>query len=276
MGRFAGKAVLVTGAAQGIGRTIAARFAAEGAAVLVFDLNAEGAARTAEALRASGATVEAMGGDVSVRADVQRAVGLCLDRFGRLDVLVAHAGIADFQPLLEIDERSWRRVLDVNVTGLFICTQEAGRAMARAGGGVIVATASTNAFYVETNGAHYNTSKGGVVAFVRSAAIDLAPLGIRVNAVAPGVVRTPLAAWVTEDPDNAAPYLQRIPLRRFAETDDVANVVLFLASDEAAYITGQDIVLDGGLTLGIAIPPPKEPLPGAPPAQPSGPGENSL
>src|SRR5262249_4383475 len=125
MGRFAGKGVLVTGAAQGIGRTIAARFAAEEAAGLVFDLNAEGAARTAEALGASGATVEALGGDVSVRADVQRAVGHCLERFGRLDVLVAHAGIADFQPLLEIDERSWRRVIDLNVTGLFLCTQEA-------------------------------------------------------------------------------------------------------------------------------------------------------
>jgi NAD(P)-dependent dehydrogenase (short-subunit alcohol dehydrogenase family) len=99
---------------------------------------------------------------------------------------------------------------------------------------------------------------------VRSAALDLAPAGIRVNAVAPGVVRTPLAAWVTDDPENAAPYLRRIPLNRFGETDDVANVVLFLASDEAAYITGQNVVLDGGLTLGIVVPPPKHPLPGAP------------
>jgi NAD(P)-dependent dehydrogenase (short-subunit alcohol dehydrogenase family) len=177
--------------------------------------------------------------------------------------LIAHAGTADFQPLLEIDEQSWRRIIDVNLTGAFLCTQEAGRVMAAAGGGAIVITASTNAFYVETNGAHYNASKGGVVAFMRSAAIDLAPLGIRVNAVAPGVVRTPLAAWVTDDPENAAPYLRRIPLNRFAETDDVANAVLFLASDEAAYITGQDLVLDGGLTLGIALPPPAHPLPGA-------------
>ncbi len=263
MGRFTGKAVLVTGAAQGIGRTIAARFAAEGAGVLIFDLNAAEATRAAEELRAAGGSAEAVAGDVAVRADVQRAVARCVERFGGIDVLIAHAGTADFQPLLEIDERSWRRIIDVNLTGVFLCTQEAGRVMAAAGGGAIVVTASTNAFYVETNGAHYNASKGGVVAFMRSAAIDLAPLGIRVNAVAPGVVRTPLAAWVTDDPENAAPYLRRIPLNRFAETDDVANAVLFLASDEAAYITGQDLVLDGGLTLGIALPPPAHPLPGA-------------
>jgi NAD(P)-dependent dehydrogenase (short-subunit alcohol dehydrogenase family) len=263
MNRFVGKVALVTGAARGIGRAIAERFAAEGAAVVIFDINGDEAARTAHALGAQGQTVEAVGGDVAVRDDVRRAVGVCVERFGRLDVLVAHAGIADFQPLLEIDEQSWRRILDVNLTGVFLCTQEAGRVMARAGGGAIVATASTNAFWVESNGAHYNASKGGVIAFVRSAALDLAPYGIRVNAVAPGVVRTPLAAWVTEDPANAAEYLKHIPLKRFAETSDVANAVLFLASDEAAYITGQHIVLDGGQTLGITLPAPQEPLPGS-------------
>ncbi len=263
MGRFTGKAALVTGGAAGIGRTIAARLAAEDAAVLIFDLNADGAARAAVELGAQGYAAAALGGDVAARADVQAAVALCVERFGALDVLIAHAGIADFQPLLEIDERSWRRIVDVNLTGTFFCIQEAARVMARAGRGAIVATASTNAFYVESNGAHYNASKGGVVALVRSAAIDLAPLGIRVNAVAPGVVRTPLAAWVTDDPANAAPYLRRIPLGRFAETDEVADAVLFLASDEAAYITGQHLVLDGGLTLGITLPAPEQPLPGA-------------
>ncbi|HZS89269.1 MAG TPA: glucose 1-dehydrogenase [Chloroflexota bacterium] len=263
MSRFAGKVALVTGAAQGIGRTIAERFAAEGAAVVIFDLNADQAAATAQSLGAQGYAVEAVGGDVAVRDDVCRGVETCVQKFGRLDVLVAHAGIADFQPLLEIDERSWRRIIDVNLTGVFLCTQEAGRVMARAGGGAIVVTASTNAFWVESNGAHYNASKGGVIAFVRSAALDLAPYHIRVNAVAPGVVRTPLAAWVTEDPANAAEYLKRIPLNRFAETLDVAQSVLFLASEEASYITGQHIILDGGQTLGITLPAPAEPLPGA-------------
>ena len=133
MNRFAGKVALVTGAAQGIGRTIAERFAAEGAAVVIFDINGDEAARTAHALSAQGQTVEAVGGDVAVRDDVRCAVGVCVERFGQLDVLVAHAGIADFQPLLEIDEQSWRRILDVNLTGVFLCTQEAGRVMARRG-----------------------------------------------------------------------------------------------------------------------------------------------
>jgi NAD(P)-dependent dehydrogenase (short-subunit alcohol dehydrogenase family) len=153
--------------------------------------------------------------------------------------------------LLDIDDASWQRILDVNLTGTFLCMQEAARVMARSGVGAIVVTASTNAFWVEANLAAYNASKGGVVALVRTAALDLARFGIRVNAVEPGVVRTRLAAFVTEEPAAAADYLKRIPLRRFAEPGDVAQAVLFLASKEAAYITGQTLVLDGGLTLGL-------------------------
>ena len=259
---FAGKAVIVTGAAQGIGRTIAEQFVQRGARVLLFDLDAELAIKTAQELSPDGAMAISVGGDVSRRVDVQRAVQTCLERFGRLDVMVAHAGIADAVPLLEIDDASWQRIMDVNLTGVFLCTQEAGRVMARSGGGAIVVTASTNAFWVESNLAHYNTSKGGVVAFVRSAAIDLAGYGIRVNAVAPGVVLTRIAAWVTEDPVLAADYLKHIPLNRFAETIDVAKAVLFLASSYSAYITGQMLVLDGGQTLGIQVDAPDTPLPG--------------
>jgi len=259
---FAGKAVIVTGAAQGIGRTIAEQFLKLGARVLIFDLDEELAVVTARQLSPDGELVKSIGGDVSRRADVHRAVETCIERFGRLDVMVAHAGIADATPLLELNDASWQRVMDVNLTGVFLCTQEAGRVMARSGGGTVVVTASTNAFWVESNLAHYNTSKGGVVAFVRSAAIDLARYGIRVNAVAPGVVLTRIAAWVTEDPILAAEYLKHIPLNRFAETIDVAKVVLFLASSDSAYITGQTIVLDGGQTLGIMVDAPETPIPG--------------
>lgn len=259
---FAGKAVIVTGAAQGIGRTIAEQFLRQGARVLIFDLDAELAAETARQLSPGGEPVVSVSGDVSRRADVHRAVETCVERFGRLDVMVAHAGIADARPLLEIDDASWQRIMDVNLTGVFLCTQEAGRVMARSGGGTIVVTASTNAFWVESNLAHYNTSKGGVVAFVRSAAIDLARYNIRVNAVAPGVVLTRISAWVTEDPVLAADYLKHIPLNRFAETIDVAKVVLFLASSNSSYITGQTIVLDGGQTLGIMVDAPEAPIPG--------------
>ncbi len=245
--RFGGRVALVTGGAQGIGRAAAEALMAEGAHVVLFDQNeqaVQSAAREIGALTVIG--------DVAVRADVHRAVTTCTESYGRLDILVANAGVTDAQPLLEVEDDRWKRALDVNVTGTFLCVQEAGRAM-RAHGGAIVVTASTNAFYVETNLAAYNTSKGGVMAFVRSAAIDLAPLGIRVNAVQPGVVNTPFAAILLDNPDEAADYKKHIPLNRFAEPEEIARAILFLASDEASYITGQGLILDGGLTLGIAL-----------------------
>jgi NAD(P)-dependent dehydrogenase (short-subunit alcohol dehydrogenase family) len=248
---FGGKAVVVTSRAQGMGRSIAEQFLQQGARVLLFDLDAELAVQTARQLSQDGGVIVGVGGNVSQRADVCRAIELCVERFGRLDAMIAQAGIADAQPLLEIEDASWQRILAVNLTGVFLCTQEAGRVMAREGGGTIVAMASTNAFEVEENLSHYNTSKGGVVAFVRSAALDLACYGIRINAVAPGVVLTRLSAWLTADPDRAAHYLKHIPLRRFAETRDAANAVLFLASDKSAYMTGQTLVLDGGRHRGL-------------------------
>jgi len=263
MSRFEGQVALVTGAARGIGRAVAARLVGEGARVFAVDRDADLVRQTAAELSTGSGMIEAIAGDVSRREDVRRMVQTCVDQAGRLEILVANAGIADVQPLLEIDDRSWQRILDVNLTGTFLCTQEAARVMVTQGGGAIVVTASTNAFWVESNLAHYNASKGGVIAFVRSAALDLAPHGIRVNAVEPGVVRTRLAAFVTEDPAAAADYLKRIPLNRFAEPDDVASAILFLASKEASYITGQALVLDGGLTLGTPLEVPDAPLPGS-------------
>ncbi|MFP3914452.1 MAG: SDR family NAD(P)-dependent oxidoreductase, partial [Actinomycetota bacterium] len=185
----------------------------------------------------------------------------CVTELGRIDVMVAHAGIADVEPFLEQDDASWRKMLAVNMDGVFYSIQEAAREMSSWGGGSIVVTASTNASWVESNAAAYNASKGGVVALVRSAALDLAPMGIRVNAVNPGLVRTRLTRYVTEVPENAADYLPRIPLGRFGEPEDIANAMLFLASDEAAWITGVDLMVDGGQTLGTPLPLPDEPFP---------------
>jgi 3-oxoacyl-[acyl-carrier protein] reductase len=249
MGRFEGKGVVVTGAAQGIGLGMAERFLEEGAGVVAFDRNG---ARTAEEAQRLGGRYMPFTGDVSSHDDCRDAVALCVERFGAIDVMCAHTGIADPRPLLEETDEHWHRHMAVNVDGVMFCTVEAARAMVAAGRpGAIVCTSSINAWHVEETMAAYNVTKASVWAFIRSAAIDLGRHGIRVNGVAPGVADTPLAALVVQNEQIAPQYLKTIPLNRFALPLDIANAALFLASDEAAYITGQTLVIDGGQTLGI-------------------------
>jgi 3-oxoacyl-[acyl-carrier protein] reductase len=185
---------------------------------------------------------------------VRAAVERCVAEHGGIDVMVANVGLADVTPLLDVEEEIWRRVLDVNLTGAFICTQEAGRAMVAEGGGAVVITSSTNGFHPEQNLTAYNAAKGGVINFVRAAALDLARRGIRVNGIAPGFVRTPRAAWMTEHPDLGPAYLATIPMGRWGEPEDMADVVSFLCSHDARYMTGQTLVVDGGHTLGVPLP----------------------
>jgi NAD(P)-dependent dehydrogenase (short-subunit alcohol dehydrogenase family) len=243
--RFAGKGVVVTGAAQGIGLGIVRAFLDEGAGVVAFD-------RQEKVEELAGERCAPFVGDQSVHDDCRRAVALCVDRFGSMDVMCAHAGIAEPLPLLDMTDEHWRRHMAVNVDGIMFLTQEAARAMVAAGhGGAIVCTTSINAWFVEETHAVYNVTKAAVWTFVRSAAMDLARHGIRVNGVAPGVVDTPIAELVVHNPELAPEYLKTIPLGRFGQPEDIANVVLFLASDAASYVTGQSIVVDGGQTLGI-------------------------
>lgn len=261
MSRFAGRAAVVTGGAQGIGRRVAEQLHEEGAGVVILDLDAGLAQETAAAL---GPRAAALGGDVADRAHVIAAVDACVERFGAIDAMIAHAGIADVEPFMEIGDESWQRMLDVNVNGVFHCVQEAARRMiGRPDGGAIVVTCSTNAFWVESNAAHYNASKGAVATLIRSAALDLAPQGVRVNGVDPGLIRTRLTRYVTEIPGNAADYLRKIPLARFGEPRDIAEAICFLASSQSAWITGQRICVDGGQTLGTPLPLPDEALPGS-------------
>jgi NAD(P)-dependent dehydrogenase (short-subunit alcohol dehydrogenase family) len=262
--RFDGKRVLVTGLSRGIGYAIARRFLEEGAHVVGIARNAEALERAAQELGELG-EVLGIQGDVSVRADVRAAVTACVERFGGLDVVVAQAGTAELRAFLDIDDTAWDHILAVNVTGVFYTVQEGARAMSP--GGAIVVMASTNAIYPEQHTVHYSTTKGAEVTFVRACALDLAERGIRVNGVLPGIIRTPLAAPIVDDPATAAEYLQTVPMRRFGEPSEVASVVLFLASDESSYMTGQNLVVDGGTTLGTVLPVPDMTMPGFDPGR---------
>jgi NAD(P)-dependent dehydrogenase (short-subunit alcohol dehydrogenase family) len=244
--RLRGKVAAVTGATRGIGRAIALALAAEGADVLVHG-------RDAGAGRAVAAAIEGLGrraawhaadlGDAGAGAGVAAAARAA---FGRLDVLVNNAGLFQRRPALELSEAEWDRILDVNLRGAFFCAQAAARAMRdQGGGGVIVNVASDAAWSGGINPcAHYAASKAGMVSFTRSLAKELAPFGIRVNAIAPGLITTDMGGTA----GATLPDL-RIPLGREGTPEEVAAVVVFLASDEASYVTGANLNLSGGLVL---------------------------
>jgi NAD(P)-dependent dehydrogenase (short-subunit alcohol dehydrogenase family) len=253
MARFDGRSALVTGGAQGIGRAVAAGLVAEGARVAIFDSDGEAAERSAAELGCV-----AVVGDVARREDVRRAVETCVEHHGGLHVVSANAGVAAVEPFLDVDDATWERVLSVNLHGAFRTIQESARTMR--GGGAIVVTTSTNAFWPETGTSPYTASKHGLLGLVRNAAIDLGRYGIRVNAVAPGIVRTRLAIFLTDDPVEGPKYLKNVPLGRFAEPEDIAKAILFLASDDAAYVTGEQLVVDGGVSVGVVVPEPETPL----------------
>jgi NAD(P)-dependent dehydrogenase (short-subunit alcohol dehydrogenase family) len=249
------RVAIVTGAARGIGLATAATLLNRGARVVLADIDGEVAAAAAGQLDATGERAAWAGADVADQASVAALVDGAVDRFGRLDIMVAHAGISDFRPIADNDYGVWSRILRVNLDGVLHCILEAARAMPT--GGAIVATGSTNAFWVEGGAAAYNASKGGVVALVKTAALELGPRGIRVNVIHPGIVDTRISEFVVHNPEHAAPILARIPLGRFAQPEDIANVIAFLVSDDAAYVNGAELTADGGMTAGVPFPTPE-------------------
>jgi 3-oxoacyl-[acyl-carrier protein] reductase len=254
-GRFDGKGVIVTGAGRGIGRATAECFAAEGAGVVLVGWHEDVLVEAADGIRANGGRATVHVGDVSERTTHQGAVRACLDAYGRHDIMVANAGIADFVPFLEGTDEAWDQQIGIDLKGTWLAIQESAREMIREGhGGAIVVVSSTNAFQPEQEGVFYNTAKSGQVAIMRTAAMELASHGIRVNGVAPGIINTRLAWYVINDPIQSGVFLDRTPIGRFAEPSEVAQPILYLCSDEASYIAGSLLVVDGAYSVGLPVP----------------------
>jgi 3-oxoacyl-[acyl-carrier protein] reductase len=241
--QLAGKVAIVTGAASGIGKAIAERYGAEGAHVVVNDVGLAGAEVVAQAIIAAGGSALAVAADVSDAAQVDALFEATLARFGTLDVLVNNAGLTNTERhFLDADESWWNRIIAVNLSGAFLCGQRAAQIMARKGAGVIINMSSGGATRAHRGNAAYDAAKGGIEALTRAMALDLGPYGVRVNGLVPGSI----------DSKGMAADLKRargetIPLGRVGEIEELAGPAVFLASDDARYITGHMLVVDGGL-----------------------------
>jgi 3-oxoacyl-[acyl-carrier protein] reductase len=243
-----GQVAIVTGGAQGVGRGIASVLAAEGARVVIADVDGAQADSSAATLREQGLEALAVTTDVTDRPSVDAMAALVLAEHGRIDILAANAGIYPTAPIEAIDEELWDRVMDLNVKGAVRVVQACMPAMiARRYGRVVLTSSITGPVTGQTGFAHYGASKAAMLGFMRSAAVELATSGVTINAVLPGNVQTPGFAGTTEE--HQRQMLSSIPMRRFADPEDVGWGVRFLASPEAGYITGQTLIVDGGQVL---------------------------
>jgi 3-oxoacyl-[acyl-carrier protein] reductase len=240
-----GKSAIVTGAGRGIGKAIARKFLQEGAEVFICDVDRGWLEDTRKGLASLG-TVHGEVVDVTVREEVENLVGQASQALGRIDVLANNAGISRFEEFLSIDDKNWNDTLAVNLTGVFLCSQVVARVMKNQGSGVIVNMGSTNSILGEAGLAHYNASKAGVVLLSKTMAIELAPYNIRVNSVCPGFILTDLQQEAGISEEEIRGYTSKIPLNRYGKVEDVANAFAFLASDEASFITGTELLVDGG------------------------------
>ena len=247
--RFKGKHVVITGAARGIGYEIANQFGKEGATLSLLDSHPENLAKTFDEFRSLGFEVYQYAADVSVRSDVKAVIGKA-ESVKPIDVLINNAGVAEEIPFLKITEEQWRRVLDINLTGMFFVCQEVCSYMIKRRRGAVVNMSSKNGMDGEFGYAHYNASKGGVNMLTKTMALELAAFGIRVNAVSPGYIQTPMSAAI-DSPEFTANFVHRyIPMNRPGKPEEIAPLFLFLASDASSFITGQVLIADGGQLAG--------------------------
>jgi NAD(P)-dependent dehydrogenase (short-subunit alcohol dehydrogenase family) len=251
--RLQHRATLVTGAASGIGRNIALLFAHEGARVLVVtDRDEAGAAETVRLIETVGGTATSYVADVGVAVDAQHMVDACLRTYGSIDILVNNAAVGSTQTVIDTDEETWDRVFQVNARGVFLGCKYAIPHMIEAGGGVIVNMASVAGLVGLKNRAAYSASKGAVIALTKAIAIDHVQQNIRCNCVCPGTVASPwvdrLVVAATDPAAERAALAARQPMGRLGTTDEIARAALYLASDDAAFVTGTAFIIDGGLT----------------------------
>jgi meso-butanediol dehydrogenase/(S,S)-butanediol dehydrogenase/diacetyl reductase len=244
--RFVDRVALITGGGSGIGRASAVRLASEGAAVVVADIQAGNGQETCQLVEESGGRALFCEADVTREVDNERIVEATLDAFGRLDVLLTSAGVGSGGTVADTDETYWDRVVDLDLKAVYLSSKYVTRAMRRSGGGAIIHIASIGGLRGDWGGASFSAAKGGVVNLTRHMAVAHAAEGIRVNCICPGVIRTPLTEnWLSE-PNTLASVLERHPIGRLGTAEDVAAAVAFLASEEASFITGAILAVDGG------------------------------
>jgi len=242
------KVALVTGARQGMGKAHALALASQGAKVIVTDIDESECQKVVNEIESQGGEAIALKLDVSSAEEVGRVFDSAVEHFGRLDILVNNAGVFIPKAFLEITEDEWNKVIDINLKGQFLCAQRAAKEMAKNKWGRIINIASIASGQVGIGmewGSHYTASKGGVIGLTETLAIELAPLGINVNAVAPGAIDTPMLRAGAEE-EELKKWVEKIPLKRIGKPEEVSAMVVFLASEEASYITGATFYVDGG------------------------------
>jgi 3-oxoacyl-[acyl-carrier protein] reductase len=247
------KVAIITGARRGMGKSHALVLARAGAKVVVSDISLEDCEAVAEEIKKTGGEAMALKCDVTKKEEIDRMVKGITEKWGKIDILVNNAGICQFNPFLQLTEDDWNRTIDINLKGEFLCAQAVAKEMAKQKSGAIVNIASVAMGQVGVGFqglTHYCAAKGGIVAMTEAMALELAPLNIRVNAIAPGMVDTPMIEQTKQDPKMMEATLSKVPLHRVGRPEEVSNLVLFLASDISSYITGSTVVIDGGWLAG--------------------------